>query len=164
MSEIELLHQTAVGQKIKRMTYEIWEHNADQKELYILGVKGTGYKLAKILYKELKEISDLELFLGQLTIDKKDVSKPISIDFEDLKNKNVLLVDDVVNSGKTLLHSLVPVIVQQAKKIEIAALVNRKHKQFPIKPDIIGLEVSTTIQDHIEVKVDKKEKISVFLR
>lgn len=164
MSEIEILNTAAVGQKIKRMTYEIWEHNADQKELFIVGIEGAGYKLAKVLFGELEKIADLKLSLAQLKINKEDVSQSITIDIDQLKGKNVLLVDDVVNSGKTLLHALVPIVQQEAQKIEIAALVNRKHKQFPITPDIVGLEVSTTIQEHIMVKIDKKEKISVFLQ
>ena len=163
MDPIEILNQNAVGHKINRMVYEIWERNADQKELFIIGIQGVGSRLAEVFHKELSKISDLHLQLGHIHIDKENVHKEVLINFNNLKGKNVLVIDDVANSGKTLLYSLIPILRQLPKKVEIAVLVNRKHKLFPVRPDIIGHEVSTTIQDKILVRINQNQKISVFL-
>ena len=163
MNKVELLNTLQVGHKINRMTYEIWENYAEEEELYILGVQGSGEQLAKIFCKELKKISDLKIELGQIKIDKTNLNNPIEASHSDLFNKNVLLVDDVANSGRTLLYSLLPILAQHPATVKLAVLVNRKHKKFPVKPDIVGHEVSTTLQDHILVEIDSKEKISVYL-
>lgn len=163
MHKVEILNKKQVGNKINRMSYEIWEHYAEESELYILGVEGSGEKLAGVFFKELQKISDLKLQLGKVHIDKNNLSNPIEADLNNLKDKNVLLVDDVCNTGRTLLYSLQPIINQHPANIKTAVLVNRKHKKFPVKPDIVGLEMSTTLQDHILVEVDEFEKISVYL-
>lgn len=163
MNKAEILNQTAVGYKINRMTYEIWERNAEEKEIYIIGISGVGADLAAVFQKELNKISTIKTHLGFIDMDKMDVSKPVKVDFTNLKNKNVLVIDDVANSGKTMLYALTPILTQLPKKIEIAVLVNRKHKNFPIMPTIIGHEVSTTLQDEITVQINEDGKISVFL-
>lgn len=163
MNKVEILNKKQVGHKINRMTFEIWEHYAEEKELYIIGVQGSGERLAKIFYNELNKISDLKLQLGLVKIDKANLQNPIEVNPNELRGKNVLLVDDVANSGRTLLYSLQPILAQHPAAVKLAVLVNRKHKKFPVRPDIVGHEVSTTLQDHILVEIDPSEKISVYL-
>lgn len=163
MNKVEILNKKQVGHKINRMSYEIWEHYAEETELYIIGVQGAGEKLASILHSELKKISDLKLELGIVKIDKNNLHNPITVSPSLPHGKNILLVDDVANSGRTLLYSLQPILAVHPNSVKLAVLMNRKHKKFPVKPDIVGHEVSTTLQDHILVEIDASEKISVYL-
>ena len=152
MNKILLLNSHQIEQKIKRMAYEIWEHNHDEKEVILLGIAPTGFLLAQELARQLTIISSLKIEIIPMKVHKtephkdKDMTLPL-----DINNKSVLPVDDVTNSGKTLLYALRPVLKQLPSKIEIAVLVNRHHKDFPIVPGIIGHAISTTLQDHIEV-------------
>lgn len=162
--KISILSPDIVSHKIKRMVYEIWEKNADQKEIILLGIEGSGCALANLMHEELKRIADLQITYGTISLDKQNTKEMAVIngDFS-LKNKNIVVIDDVANSGRTMLYALIPILEQQPKKIEVAVLVNRKHKSFPVKPDIIGHEVSTTLQDNIVVEFIDNENISVFL-
>lgn len=164
MDKILLLNSHQIEQKIKRMAYEIWEHNHNEKEVVLLGVAPTGFLLAKELGAQLSTISPLKARIQQVKVHKAEPLQDLDPSIEeDLSNKSVLLVDDVTNSGKTLLYALRPVLKQLPSKIEIAVLVNRSHKNFPIVPDIIGQSVSTTLQEHIEVISEKGKLTSAFL-
>lgn len=162
--KISILTPSIVQHKLKRMVYEIWERNADQKEIILLGIEGSGCALARLVHELLNEITDLKVQFSTIQMDKQNTrEKALITENITIKGKNIVVIDDVANSGKTLLYALIPVLELQPKKIEVAVLVNRKHKSFPVKPDIIGHEVSTTLQDNIVVEFNDKENISVFL-
>ena len=137
-----------------RMAYEILENNYEENELILAGIRESGSVIARNIQKLLHEIKNISTELLMVTLDKKlpeEVALSKSISFE---NKVVILIDDVSNSGKTLLYALKPFLSSHPKKIQTLVLVERTHKAFPVKPDYVGLSVATTLQEHIYVEVD----------
>jgi len=160
-----ILDATQVHQKIKRMAYEILENNFKEKLLTLAGVEGQGFVLAGLLQKELQAISTISVTLVRIRIDK-TAPKAEHVNIEgtekDIARKPVILVDDVLNTGKTLAYAMLPLFKAEPRKIEVAVLVNRSHPLFPIMPTYTGLELSTTLNEHVEVVLGKKP--SVYLR
>lgn len=164
MNSIQILTSGQIENKIKRMAYEIWEKTSDEKEIVLLGIDGGGAIVAHNLEAYLKKISPIKIISNNLTVDKKNITNT-TIDLPvDINNKTVVLVDDVANSGKTLLYSLKPMLDKHPAKILIAVLVDREHKNFPITPDIKGHTVLTTLQDNIVVTNEGKKLSGAFLR
>ncbi len=158
-----ILDKEHISWKLRRMAFEIWEHNSGEKEIILLGIEGKGRILAENLSAILKKISPLKVKTIPLNINKK---KPLNnaIDFkENLTGRSVIVVDDVVNSGKTIMYSLNTILAYDLKKVMMAVLVDRKHKSFPIATDIVGHTIATTLQDHIEVETEGNEIIAVYL-
>jgi len=163
-TKILVLNHKQIGQKITRMAYEIYERNASEKGILIAGINGMGFILAQLLAKALEEISPLQAEVLEVQFDKSKTSKgniQLSKSVE-MKGKTVVLVDDVLNTGKTLLYGLEPFLENAVKKIEVAVLVNRSHKLYPVTPDYTGLELATTLTEHIDVDLSK-ENFSAYL-
>jgi pyrimidine operon attenuation protein/uracil phosphoribosyltransferase len=161
---ILILDKEIIDHKLQRMAYQIWEHNSKEKEIILIGIEKTGTVMAKNLAARLKKISPLKVEVVALKLNKKE---PLN-DTPELKininNKSVILVDDVANSGKTLLYALSPLLQYEPKKIQVAVLVDRKHKSFPVSSDIVGHSVATTLQEHIEVEHKGDEIIAAYLQ
>ena len=161
--KILILDKERIGRKLQRMAYEIWEHNTKEEEVIIIGIEGSGAAVAWELAKRLKDISGLNVELLTITLNKKEpLAQPITLD-KDLNGKAIVLVDDVANSGKTLLYGLKATMDYEPKRILLAVLVDRKHKSFPVSADIVGHSVATTIQDHIEVVCENGEIEAAYL-
>ena len=160
-----VLDGNQVIQKIRRIAYEIYENNSSEKTIVLAGIDGQGYALAKILEKELKSISALTVSLVKVSLNKlSPVQSEVFIDVpaKVLKKKCIILIDDVLNTGRTLAYALKPFTTTEIKKIEVAVLVNRSHTLFPIVPTYCGYALATTLTDHVEVKLGKEA--SVYLR
>ena len=154
-----ILSREVVEKKLRRMAFEILENNVDEKQIILAGIRESGSVVAKVIQQMLGEISSIKTDLITITLDKKeptDVSLSRSIDFN---GKVIILIDDVSNSGKTLLYALKPFIAFHPRKIQTLVLVERTHTSFPVRPDYVGLSIATTLQEHIfvEVKGDKIE-------
>lgn len=164
-SNLILDHQK-IEQKINRIAYQIFEDNYDQKELIMAGIASNGYRLAEILAKKLQSISPIKVKLLELQINKKNPLKSkVEIDLEpkDFKDKSVILVDDVLNSGKTLMYGLQVFLAAPVKNLSVAVLVNRSHKRYPVYADYVGLSLATTLKEHIEVSFDDPKNHTVSL-
>ncbi|HEX8060634.1 MAG TPA: phosphoribosyltransferase family protein [Cyclobacteriaceae bacterium] len=151
-----------VGQKIKRMAFEVYEHNFQEKEVVFAGIDGQGYTLATLLAKQLEEISPIKAKVVKVSIDKsKPLQSEIGLDAEasSFKKKCVVVVDDVLNTGKTLAYAMKPFLGVEVKKIEVAVLINRSHSTFPIQPTYTGYGLSTTLTEHIEVILGKQAAV-----
>lgn len=152
----KILDEVAIQQKIRRIAYQIIEQNFDEKEIVLLGIKHQGYELAKKLAKNLEEISQIRIMLHSITIKKElptdDALMP-GLSKEEVNNKVVVIVDDVANTGKTLSYALRPLLYYVPKKIQVAVLVDREHKSFPVVPDFVGLRLSTTLREHVTVEL-----------
>ncbi len=160
-----ILDAAQVKQKIRRMAYEIYEHNFKEKSLVVAGIEGQGYVLAQLLVKELESISPLKAKLAKVMIDKSAPQQSeVTLDCELklLQKKCIIVVDDVLNTGRTFAYGLKPFLDIEVKKIEIAVLVNRSHTLFPVYPQYTGYELSTTINDHVEVSLGRET--AVYLR
>ena len=159
-----ILDSVQVKQKIRRMAYEIYEHNFNEKTIVIAGIEGQGYELARLLIKEIESISPIRTILVKLAVDKSapqqsDVTLDCNI--KDLQKKCIILVDDVLNTGRTFAYGLKPFLSIEVKKIETAVLVNRSHTLFPIYPQYTGYELATTIRDHVEVTLGKETAVYI---
>jgi pyrimidine operon attenuation protein/uracil phosphoribosyltransferase len=166
ITKVEILNSRQISQKLNRIAYQIYESNYGEKHIFIAGIDGNGYLVAKRIFDILKRISDLNISIGKITIDKiNPVNNTPRIDFktEDFKGKNIVLVDDVLNSGKTLIYALKVFLDQPVKKINTAVLVDRSHTLFPIKADFVGLSLSTTLQERINADLSAKGKEFVVL-
>lgn len=146
-----ILTADAAARKIRRMAFEIAEDNANESSLLIIGIEGNGEIVAKNLVAELKEIFAVPVETATISINKKEpldaaVKEPV-----DFNGRVVIVVDDVSNTGKTLLYALKPLLNSLPKKIQTLVLVARSHKLFAVQPDYVGLSVSTTLQEHIVV-------------
>lgn len=157
-----VLADDAIRNKIIRMAYEIVENNFQEKALVVAGVDGQGYTLARLIVRELKKIAGFEIQLIRIRIDKTaPETSEIVLDAElsSLKRKAILLVDDVLNTGKIISYSMKPFLQIPVRKIEVAVLVNRSHQLFPVRPNYTGYALATTMSDHIEVVLDKQSSV-----
>jgi pyrimidine operon attenuation protein / uracil phosphoribosyltransferase len=160
-----VLDAVKVNQKITRIAYEIIENNFKEKTIVIAGLDGQGYLLAKQIAAELGKISSIKINLVKVSLDKfSPQQSEVKLDAEtkDIKKKCIVLVDDVLNTGRTLAYGMKPFLNIEVKKIEVAVLVNRSNTLFPITPTYTGYELATTLTDHVEVVLGKNA--SVYLR
>lgn len=158
-----ILSGEVANKKLRRMAYEILEHNADEKGIILAGIREHGSVIAKCIQKILAEISELRTELISLSLDKK---KPADVQLEphvNLNDKVVILVDDVSNSGRTLTYALKPFLQSHPKKIQTLVLVERRHTAFPVQPDYVGLSVATTLQEHIYVEVEGEKVMGAWM-
>jgi pyrimidine operon attenuation protein/uracil phosphoribosyltransferase len=153
-----ILSHKEIEHKIKRIAYQIYESNANEKELVIAGIDSNGYLLAKKIKNNLEKISDLQLTLCKVTIDKTEPTKPIktSIDKDSYTNKSIVLIDDVLNSGSTLIYGIKHFLDVPLKQFKTAVLVNRNHKKYPVKADFKGISLSTSLFEHVHVNLSKQ--------
>lgn len=158
-----ILDEQKIALKLQRMAYRIWETNSAEKELVIAGIAGSGMIIARHLAQYLKDISPIKISEITIIINKKNpLLSPDTLD-KGLNGKTVVLVDDVANSGRTLLYAMRPLLRFELKKIMVAVLIDRTHKSFPVSPDIVGHSIATTLQEHIEVECEGQNVTGVFL-
>lgn len=157
-----ILNNTEINHKLKRMAFQIYETNANQKEVIIAGIAHNGYVLAEKLKSILEEISPIKALVCEVRIDKKNPLSLVetSIPESDYKNKSLVLVDDVLNSGTTLMYAVKHFLNVPLKQFKTAVLVNRNHKKYPIKADFKGLSLSTSIQEHIALEIKDDEMVA----
>lgn len=157
-----ILDTLVVTQKIRRIAYQILESNSNEKEVVIAGIVGNGLLLAKKLVVDLNSISDIKTTLCEVMIDKKNPLASIhtTLDEKDYKHKSIVLVDDVLNSGATLIYAVKHFLNVPLKRFKTAVLVNRNHKKYPVKADFKGISLSTSINEHVVVEFDKNETIA----
>ena len=149
------------------MALEIIESNFNDDLIFMGGINKRGYKTAQMLAKELNDYSKsqhVELFrLSFVPDDLLDIAIGNTIDPKKIKDKTLVLVDDVANSGRTLQYAIRPFLKLNPKKIQLAVLVDRTHKSFPVSADFVGFSLSTTMKEHVEVEFKSKERVSVYL-
>ncbi|MCC5924729.1 MAG: phosphoribosyltransferase, partial [Crocinitomicaceae bacterium] len=128
--------------------------------------RGNGSVLAKRLAEQVISISACDILIGEVAVFKAEPQSQevsLSLSYEQLRNKIVILIDDVLNSGATMQYALVKILGQPVKSIKTVALVDRKHRRFPIRCDYVGLTLSTTLQDRIEVEMKAGEEMAYLV-
>ncbi|HQQ96885.1 MAG TPA: phosphoribosyltransferase family protein [Cyclobacteriaceae bacterium] len=158
----QVLTDPQVRQKIRRMAYQIYEGNFSEKAVVLAGIDGQGYALAEWLERELKEIAPFAVTVVNVKLDKDMPEKSdVTLDAatEELRKKSIVLIDDVLNTGRTLIYALKPFLKMELKKIEVAVLVNRSNHRFPIQPNYTGYDLSTTLNEHVTVVLGKKSTV-----
>ena len=162
-----VLNALQVEQKINRMAYEIYENNYEEKEVIVAGIAQHGFILAKRIASVLENISPIKTKLFEISLDKDNPfnSKATSkISDKEIKDKTIILVDDVLNSGQTLIYGAKLFMNVAVKKIITVVLVDRNHTRYPVKADYVGLSLSTTLQEHISVELTGNGKDAVYLQ
>lgn len=152
-----ILNQQEINHKTRRIAYQIYETFVDEKEVVLAGIASNGYIFAQKLAAMLESISDLKVVLCEVKINKQQPQEKIltSLAPEEYTNKGLVLVDDVLNSGTTLIYGVKHFLEVPLKKFKTAVLVDRNHKQYPVKADFKGLSLSTSLQEHIQVVFDE---------
>ena len=160
-----ILNTLAVSQKTRRIAYQILESNSNEKEVIIVGIIGNGLLFAKEIVRDLNQISDIKTTLCEIVINKKNPLEKVSttLSEEDYKNKSIVLVDDVLNSGATLIYGVKHFLNVPLKRFKTAVLVNRNHKKYPVKADFKGISLSTSIKEHVVVEFNENETIAYLM-
>ncbi|MFK2820761.1 phosphoribosyltransferase domain-containing protein [Flavobacteriaceae sp. LMIT009] len=160
-----ILSHKEIENKIRRIAYQIYENNVDESQIILAGIDKNGYVLARKLKSVLSKISSIEPILCKVTIDKKNPRNYVntSLKVEEYINQSVVLIDDVLNSGTTLIYGVRHFLDVPLKQFKTAVLVNRNHKKYPVKADFKGISLSTSLNEHIDVKLEGKSFEAVLV-
>ncbi len=165
---MQILADRQIRQKIRRIAIEILERNYGEPEIILAGLNNNGLGFAQLLLAELLPLAPADMSIT-LTRIRLNPANPVEYDpyiempAEALRNKNIILVDDVANTGRTIFYAVQPLLKVVPKQVEVAVLVDRKHKSFPIKADYVGLSLATTLLENIEVNIRGTEEMEVHL-
>jgi pyrimidine operon attenuation protein/uracil phosphoribosyltransferase len=159
-----ILDQKQIAHKLKRIAYQVYETNADEKEVVIAGIMDNGFIVAKKLKLILEKISPIKVQLCEVLIDKKNPINPIKTSLlpNDYKGKSLLLVDDVLHSGTTLIYGVKHFLNVPLKQFKTAVLVDRNHKKYPIKADFKGISLSTSLNENVAVIFEKNNDRAIL--
>ena len=151
-----ILTHNQINNKIRRIAFQIYENNVNETEIILAGIDKNGYIFAKKLKTVLQKISDINPILCKVSINKKNPLEPIktSIPTADYENKSLILVDDVLNSGTTLIYGVKHFLNVPLKQFKTAVLVNRNHKKYPVKADFKGISLSTSLHEHVQIVLE----------
>lgn len=158
----EILSSEDILHKIQRLAWELNDRHSKAEQLYVVGIQGNGYWLAQQLVTKLKSISDININLFELALDKNNPNlADVKISLP--SGAHVALVDDVLNSGRTLLWAVIKLMEFHPQQLSTTVLVDRSHKRYPVKADIKGLSLSTTLQETVQLIVEADKAVKVCL-
>lgn len=163
---MKILTSSQISQKINRLAIEILENNYTETEIVLAGINKNGLGFAKLIKRAIAKISDVQITLANITINPaKPTTEDVTINLpnSNLAGKVVIIVDDVANTGRTIFFAFKPFLDIITKKIEVAVLVDRKHKSFPIMVDYVGLSLATTLKENISVNLRSIKEQEVHL-
>ena len=164
---MKILSKKQIQQKVARLAIQILEHNYQEKELVFVGINDNGSFFAKMLQKELQTISKINIHLTKININPaQPLEEAVSIDMslKDLMDKVLIVIDDVSNTGRTIFYAFKPLLEVLPKKVEVAVLVDRTHKSFPVEVNYFGLSLATTLLENIDVRIQEEaEEFGVYL-
>lgn len=163
---MKVLDDRQVRQKIRRLAIEIIEHNYEEPEIILAGINNNGMTFARLLLDQLKAITRQKITLTRLTVNPANpLASGVHLDMpvEYTRDKVVIIADDVANTGRTIFYACQPFLATLPRKIEVAVIVDRTHKSFPVKVDYVGLSLATTLLEDIDVRIRDIEEFSVYL-
>jgi len=165
MSKNIILTQQEIEHTIKRIAYQIYETFIDEDEIVIAGIASNGFVFAKKIADALNTISPLKVSLCEVHINKHQPVSDVktSLTKEEYANKGLVLVDDVLNSGTTLIYAVRHFLDVPLKKFKTAVLVDRNHKKYPVKADFKGISLSTSSLDNVEVVFNENGENYAYL-
>ncbi len=164
---MKILNDRQIRQKIKRLAIEIAEHNFEEEEIILAGINNNGMSFARLLLDELLTLTEQSITITRLRLNPADplaAEIHLEMPIESIRDKVIIIVDDVANTGRTIFYAIKPLLETLPKKIEVAVLVDRKHKSFPINVDYVGLSLATTLLQDIDVQIRDVEEFSAFLK
>jgi pyrimidine operon attenuation protein/uracil phosphoribosyltransferase len=153
-----ILNHQQIEHKIRRIAFQVLESNIQENEIILAGIASNGYVLAEKIGTALSNVCDAKVSLCKVHINKSNPfdSITISLDVKDYTNKSLVLIDDVLHTGTTLIYSVNHFLKVPLKQFKTAVLVNRNHKKYPVKADFKGISLSTSLQENVEVIFDSK--------
>lgn len=159
-----ILDNRQINHKLKRMAYQVYETNVNETEVVIAGIMENGFRLARKLRTEVERISPLSVTLCEVKIDKKNPTAPVSTSLElsAIKNKSLILVDDVLSTGTTLIYGVKYFLDIPLKQFKTAVLVDRNHKKYPVKADFKGISLSTSLNENVAVVFEKNSCTAIL--
>lgn len=163
---MKILDKPQIEQKITRLAFEILENNFEEKSIVLAGINNNGTGFAQLLAKELSKITEIKIQLIQIKLNPANpLSSPIEVEpsVDSLKGKTIIVVDDVANTGRTIFYACRPLLDILPKKLEVAVLVDRKHKTFPIYPKYVGVSLATTLKEDIDARILNTEEWGVYM-
>ena len=155
-----ILNKQQIENKILRISFEIIEGNLDANNILLIGLEKNGFIIAKKIQNFIQQKASLNIGVVKMTLKKNNEKKIFSDKIKDDYN-SFILIDDVLKSGKTIIHAIKELLKFNIKKLETVVLINRKHNVFPVGVNYVGLELSTTLEDHIEVILDDEKKLEL---
>ncbi|MBN8782827.1 MAG: phosphoribosyltransferase [Sphingobacteriales bacterium SCN 48-20] len=158
-----ILDQAVAARKMRRMALEILEQNTEEAGIILVGIEGSGAVVARNILQMIEQEGTLPVQFISLSLDKRRPAEVTLSETPDFTDKVIIVVDDVANSGKTLLYALKPFLNYYPRKIQTLVLVGRRHNSFPVYPDYVGLELATTLQEHIYVEVEGAEVKGAYM-
>lgn len=165
---MQILTDRQIRQKIRRIAIEILERNYGEPEIILAGLNNNGLGFARLLMTELEAVAtqSTKLTLTRIRLNPAnpvEYAPEVELSAAELRGKSIVIVDDVANTGRTIFYAVQPLLSVVPKKVEVAVLVDRQHKSFPIKADYVGLSLATTLRDDIEVRIRDVAEMAVFL-
>ncbi|MEJ6584085.1 MAG: phosphoribosyltransferase family protein [Crocinitomicaceae bacterium] len=157
----EILSKQDIEKKINRLAFQLLENCFEEKTLFLGGIIGNGIVLANRIAKIIQTNSDLNVVVFEIKINKSEPwseKTVLTANKENLKNGYIVLIDDVLNSGKTMQYALMEILQFPTKAIKTLTLVDRTHRRFPIKANFVGLSLSTTLKDRVEVVLSENDE------
>lgn len=149
-----ILSKEAAHLKLKRLALEVAEElSEDSTPIVLIGIAQNGMMIAQKMSELLSPYFNQNIPIIAASLNKNHPTDVTLSNEIDLNGKNIIVCDDVANSGKTLLYALKPLLNKHPKRVQILVLVERMHKLFPIKPDYVGLSITTTLEDNIIVEI-----------
>ena len=157
-NEIKILNKKEIDQKILRLSWEIYENNFNEDEIVLVGIGEKGFLIAQSVNAHLSIISNFKTTISKISFNREKPYDEIKLSINDneYKNKSVILIDDVLHSGKTLMYASKAFLNTPLKKMSILVLVNRDHNSYPIKAKYVGLSLSTTLKEYIRVELSNR--------
>jgi len=157
-----LLNNEQIQAKIERLSVELYEKNRDESEIHLVGINKKGFIIAQKIKKELERLTPVRANLIHVKLNPANPLENFTLsdfDLNSLTQKCIVIVDDVANTGRTIHYAFKPFLNILPKKIQTLVLIDRKHKMFPVANDFVGMSLATTIQEHIEVKINQNEDL-----
>lgn len=160
-----ILNHMQISHKLTRLAWQVYENNMDETVIWIAGIDQRGMYIAKRIADELAKISSQEILIMQIQLDPSTLEPSYSSvhSMEDLQQKTIVLVDDVLNTGKTLMMAMMPLVSRKVHKIQVAVLASRSHRLFPIRADFVGISMATTLQEHLNFDNSNEDDLKLTL-
>jgi pyrimidine operon attenuation protein / uracil phosphoribosyltransferase len=166
MQNSAILNTNEISIRVRRMAFEIWEQNFSSQQIFLAGIEKEGYQLAEMLASQLRELSPLLVNVIAITLDKTAKSQSdvkIAHDIAAMEGQSVIIVDDVLNTGKTIAFALQPFLAIPLLRLQVAVLIDRSHRSYPIRADYVGYALSTTLSSHVETILEPEADRAAYL-
>ncbi len=155
-----ILDNSDIENKIQRIGLEILEDNIDQSKIILFGISDNGKLISQKLIDHINKISDIKIVLIDVIINNGSIAYNSKFD---VLNESIIIVGDVSQTGKTLQMVISDLMLYNPSKIKTSVIINRDQTMFPVKIDYSGLSLSTSVNEHVDVIIDKKGRLSVYL-